>query len=125
MNNLIYLDFISDNPWIFIVIGAVLVLIAIAIILFFVLRGKNKTPRIEVDDEFVNNLLELLGSKDNINQINVDNGRLKISVNDLDKVNLEGIKGIATSGVFVTGNIIKTLFRLDSEIIKNALDARL
>ena len=73
----------------------------------------------------INNLLSLLGEKDNINQINVDNGRLKITVNDLDKVNLEGIKAVATSGVFVTGNIIKTLFRLDSETIQKALNARL
>lgn len=125
MNNYIFLDFFTDNPWIFILIGVALVLIAVIIILLFVFRGKKKPQRIEVDDEFINNLLELLGTKDNINQINVDNGRLKISVNDLDKVNLEGIKVIATSGVFVTGNIIKTLFRLDSEIIKNALNKRL
>ncbi len=125
MNNYIFLDFFTDNPWIFILIGVALVIIAVLIVLFFVFHGKKKPQRIEVDDEFINNLLELLGTKDNINQINVDNGRLKISVNDLDKVNLEGIKVIATSGVFVTGNIIKTLFRLDSEIIKNALNKRL
>ena len=30
-----------------------------------------------------------------------------------------------TSGVFVTGNIIKTLFKLDSQVIKQALEKNL
>lgn len=125
MNILTMLNFFIDNPWIYAVIGGV-ALLAVILIVVFVARGKkNKTPRIKLDDDFIDNLLSLLGEKDNISQINVDNGRLKIAVNDLDKVNLEGIKSVATSGVFVTGNIIKTLFRLDSETIKKALDARL
>ena len=67
----------------------------------------------------------LLGDKDNIKDVNVDNGRLKITVDNLELVNLEGIKEIATSGVFVTGNIIKTLFRLDSITIKKEIESRL
>ena len=63
--------------------------------------------------------------KDNINDVTVDNGRLKFNVVDLDKVDLNGIKAIATSGVFVTGNIIKTLFKLDSQVIKQALEKNL
>lgn len=123
MNILSFLNFFTDNPWIFAVIGGVVVLIIAILLIFFAKKGSKKGPKI--DDEFINNLLSLLGEKDNINQINVDNGRLKITVNDLDKVNLEGIKAVATSGVFVTGNIIKTLFRLDSETIQKALNARL
>ena len=78
-----------------------------------------------IDDEFINNLIHLLGEKDNINDVTVDNGRLKFNVVDLDKVDLNGIKAIATSGVFVTGNIIKTLFKLDSQVIKQALEKNL
>ena len=123
LNILSFLNFFTDNPWIFAVIGGTVVLIIAFLLIFFAKKGSKKGPKI--DDEFINNLLSLLGEKDNINQINVDNGRLKITVNDLDKVNLEGIKAVAASGVFVTGNIIKTLFRLDSETIQKALNARL
>lgn len=123
LNILSFLNFFTDNPWIFAVIGGAVVLIIAILLILFTKKGSKKGPKI--DDEFINNLLSLLGEKDNINQINVDNGRLKITVNDLDKVNLEGIKAVATSGVFVTGNIIKTLFRLDSETIQKALNARL
>ncbi len=123
MTNLTFLNFFTDNPWIFIIIGAVLIVIVVLFLLIF-LKKKDKKG-LKIDDEFISNLLSLLGEAENIIDVNVDNGRLKISVNDLDKVNLEGIKAVATSGVFVTGNIIKTLFRLDSETIKKALDARL
>jgi phosphotransferase system IIB component len=114
------------EPWIIALlcgIGVVVIAAIVLIIDFVVLKGNNKPKHIKVDDErFTNNLINLLGGKDNIEEVTVDNGRLKFQVADLDTVDLEGIKTIATSGVFVTGNIIKTLFKLDSQIIKKALD---
>ena len=118
---------LSLEPWaIGVIIGCgVLCLWAILAIILLV-KKKNKKPKhIKVDDEFINNLIHLLGEKDNINDVTVDNGRLKFNVVDLDKVDLNGIKAIATSGVFVTGNIIKTLFKLDSQVIKQALEKNL
>ena len=124
MNNT-FLSFLNDNIWIiFVAVGALLLIIAL--ISFIIIKKKSKGgKRITVNDEFITNLITLLGDKNNIKEINVDNGRLKITVDNLDLVNLEGIKGIATSGVFVTGNIIKTLFRLDSITIKKEIDSRL
>jgi phosphotransferase system IIB component len=117
------LDVIFE-PWflaLVISLGALLVL-AIIFIIIVSKKRKGKPKHIKVDDEFINNLLELLGTKDNIEEVSVDNGRLKFKVADLEPVNLEGIKSIATSGVFVTGNIIKTLFKLDSQTIKKAIE---
>jgi len=108
-----------------IICAAVVVLIIAIVLIVVLLKKKKKGSRITINDEFINNLISLLGEKDNISNVAVDNGRLKISVNDLDKVNLEGIKSIATSGVFVTGNIIKTLFRLDSTTIKKEIEMKL
>lgn len=95
----------------------------VALIIFIIIKNNKKKPKhIKVDDEFTNNLVSLLGGKENIEEVNVDNGRLKFTVSNLDSVDLNGIKAIATSGVFVTGNIIKTLFKLDSQIIKKAIE---
>lgn len=116
---------VKMEPWFIALlcgIGVVVIAAIVLIIVFVVLKGKNKPKHIKVDDEFTNNLINLLGGKDNIEEVTVDNGRLKFQVANLDTVDLEGIKTIATSGVFVTGNIIKTLFKLDSQIIKKALD---
>ncbi len=103
--------------------GAVIVLLAVLFFLF--LKKKDTTPRIVIDDEFINNLIVLYGDKDNISNINTENGRLKIGVKDLNKVDLEKLKEISTNGVFVTGNTIKTLFRHDSDSIKKELEKRL
>ena len=84
-----------------------------------------KSPKIVVDDEFITNIISLFGGKDNIKEVVVDNGRLNITTKNLDLVNLNGIKEIATNGVFVTGTTIKTLFRLNSEIIKQAIDKKI
>ncbi len=109
--------------WVYFVIGGAVLLVILGILLFFLLKKKKpKKKHIKVDNEFVTNLLELLGGKENLTEIQVDNGRLKFVVVDLEKVKLTGIKEIATSGVFVTGNVIKTLFKLDSKLIKSELE---
>lgn len=109
-------------PWLLIGIGAVLVIVAVILVILLAKR-KKKPTRIIVDEEFINNLVTSLGGKENIVSVNVDNARLKIEVSDLDKADLNAIKATAESGVFVTGNIIKTLFKFDSMTIKKALDS--
>lgn len=123
------MNLLTANPdsktWLIILLIAIAVItISFLIILIFIKKSK-KPKRVTVNDEFITNLVVLLGDKDNIKDVNVDNGRLKITVDNLELVNLEGIKEIATSGVFVTGNIIKTLFRLDSITIKKEIESRL
>ena len=112
------------EPW-FLALVISLGVLLIGVIIFCIILSKKKKTKpkhIKVDDEFINNLLTLLGGKGNILDCTVDNGRLKFVVSDLETVDLEGLKLIAQSGVFVTGNIIKTLFKLDSQIIKKALE---
>lgn len=90
-----------------------------------VLIKKKKQPRIKVDEEFINNIIAFLGGIKNLASTSVDNGRLKLEVSDLEVVDLNGLKTLSTAGVFVTGNIIKVLFKLDSNTIKKELDSRL
>jgi phosphotransferase system IIB component len=92
---------------------------------FVILKRRNKTPKIKIDEEFINNIITLYGDKNNISNVSTDNGRLKIEVKDLDIVKLNELKEISTNGVFVTGNTIKTLFRHDSDLIKRELEKRL
>ena len=108
---------------IFIIVG--IALIISAILMYFLLVKKNKaTKRVKIDEEFINNLINYLGEISNLESVNTENGRLIIKVKDLDIVNLEGIKSLS-SGVFITGNTIKTLFRLDSKLICAALEERI
>ena len=105
-------------------VSSVLLMGIVTFLVFFLGRRKvNKGPKI--DENFINNIIVLYGNKENISKVSTDNGRLKIEVNDLDKVELEKLKEISTNGVFVTGSTVKTLFRHDSELIKKELEKRL
>ncbi len=114
------MQFCTTYWWVLLIVAIVAILLVTLLILV-----KHKKPRIRVDEAFIDRLLELLGS-DNLAGVSLDNGnRLKIEVKDLDIVDLNGLKEISESGVFVTGNYIKILFKLDSLTIKQALEKKI
>lgn len=110
-----------------IIIAIITVVLIILGILLFVLLNKNKGKKlkIKIDEEFINNLILNYGGISNIKSCDVDNGRLKVAVNDLDLVNLPALKEQSQAGVFVTANIIKTLYKFDSKLIKSLIDKQL
>ncbi len=99
----------------------VLLIVAMVIILVF----KNKNKKVKVDDSFIRNVIELLGGSDNLLSTEVENGRLRLKIKDLEIVNLEGLKDLSQAGVFVTGDCIKLLFKTDSQTIKKELDKKI
>lgn len=98
------------------------VILVLGIILFIIF--KNKKPKIKVNDEFINNLENALGKKENINNIKMINGRLHFEVNDLDIVDLDELKKLSTAGVFISNQTIKMLFSYDSKAIITALTGK-
>lgn len=95
-----------------------------AIVIIVIVMNRKPKSKIKVDDEFIDSIISYYGGSNNIGTITVDNARLKVEVNDLDLVDLEQLKANSEAGVFVTGNIIKTLFRVDSQTIKSAIEKR-
>jgi phosphotransferase system IIB component len=116
------ISFLLSMP-ILITIIAVSVLLLILVLILLILKFKKKNKgHVKVDDEFMNELLLSLGGKENINKVDVLNGRLKIDLIDTSKALFDKLKEMAEAGVFVTGNTIKVLFKYDSKIIKDNLD---
>ena len=95
--------------------------IVIAIILIIVLLVVLKTGKKDINLE-LNKLVEYLGGKDNIKNVLVDNARLKIEVNNLDNIAADKLHEKSPSGVFITGNYIKLLFKYDSQLIKREIE---
>lgn len=118
--------FLANNILIYSII-AIIVALAIIILVTIVksCKCKESKSKIKIDEEFINNLIDLYGGKDNIKEIAVDNARLKVTVLDLDVVNLEGLKANSEAGVFVTGYTIKTLFKFDSKLVKDSIESKL
>lgn len=106
--------------WIIIGCAAAFLLITV-LLLILKSKKKHKTPKLLIDQAYIEKLVSLIGGKENINNIDVDGNKLKVNVVNLDSANLEGIKEIASSGVFVTGNNIKTLFMYDSQALKEEI----
>ena len=116
------------NSWLLlvgIVVGVILIL-GIVFLLVFGLRSKreNQVNRVVIDEQFISDLLAGLGQLANIENVCIDNGRVKFKVVDLDVVNGDALKELSTSGVFITGNNVKLLFKYDSNSIMEELIAR-
>ena len=112
-------------------IGIILAaIVIISLVLYFTcgLRSKRESSkvveRVVVDEAFMTELLKGLGDLANISNVCIDNGRLKFKVLDLELVNGDILKGLSTSGVFITGNNVKLLFKYDSKVILDALVER-
>lgn len=105
---------------IYFIIGGI-VLFLLLIILIVVLKSKKKKPKIKIDQKYIEDLIAKFGGKNNISKIEVDQNKLKVDVINRKIVNLEGIKEMASSGVFMTNNTIKTLFKYDSLALKEEL----
>lgn len=108
-----------------IIASIVLALIIIGVILLILKNKKPKAAKIKVDEEFMTNLISSYGGAKNILKCEVDNGRLKVTVEDLDAVSLPNLKEQSQAGVFVTGNVIKTLYKFDSKLIKSLIDKQI
>ncbi len=117
----------TTQTWILYVSIVVATIILIGLILFLTcgLRSKrekeSKKDHVVVDQAFMDTLIEGIGQLANIECVSIDNGRLKFKVSDLDLVKAELLKELSTSGVFITGNNVKLLFKYDSEVILNEI----
>ena len=108
------------------------IILGVAVILFVIFyfvsgfRKKDAKPseRVVVDEEFITTMLHGLGELNNINSVSVDNGRVKFSVKDLELLVTDELKALSSSGVFITGNNVKLLFKYDSNTIVSALEER-
>lgn len=111
-----------QNNFIYFILTIFLTLLIIVILL--ILFVKKRKPKHVVDLKFVDDLLNAFGSNKNIKSINLDTNRLKVEVIDLKIVNLERIKELSNSGVFVTNNTIKALFSYNSDVLKKEIESR-
>ena len=110
-------------------LGIILGVAVILFVIFYFVSGFRKKEakqgeRVVVDEEFITTMLHGLGELNNINSVSVDNGRVKFSIKDLELLVADELKALSSSGVFITGNNVKLLFKYDSNTIVSALEER-
>lgn len=96
----------------YIIIVAILVLIALAVI-----KMSKKDVKIEL-----NKLVELLGGKDNILDTEVEMSRFKVTLKDISRANKEGIMKLGAKGVVEYEDQLKIILGQDAKKIKKYID---
>lgn len=118
-------DFQISHILIIIICSILLLILLLTItVIVIIKKRKKKVKRIKIDDEFLDTLFLGLGGKSNIKEMLIDNGRLKFSVIDLKLLNKEFLDKVSQSGVFITGNFVKLLFKYDAMDIKKAIEGK-
>ena len=100
------------ETWEYIVIIAILLIIALAIV-----KSTKKGFKLEV-----NKLVNLLGGADNIIDTEVDMSRFKVTLKDISKANKDGILKLGAKGVVEIDNQLKIIFGKDAKQLKKYID---
>jgi len=96
----------------YIIIIFILVIIALAIT-----KSKQKDFKIEA-----NKLVENLGGKNNIISYEVNQSRFVVQLNDVSKVNKEGIQKLGAQGIVEIGNQLKIILGENAKQLKKHID---
>lgn len=107
-----------DLNWVWVIVPVCVVILILAVILTLVIvLKKKKHPRIKVNQEFIREIIDALGSRKNILNASTINGRIHFEVENLELLNQAKLKELSTTGVFITNQSVKMLFSYDSELI--------
>ena len=92
----------------YIIIGAVLIVILLAIV-----KATKKDAKLDF-----NKLVEYLGGKENIISTESHLSRFKVTLNDITKANKEGIIKLGAQGVVEIDDQLKIIFGNDAKQLK-------
>lgn len=96
------------NYWQYIIILSVLIIIALVIT-----KLRRKDFSIEI-----NKLIQCLGGKENILDVDVNMSRLKVTLKDMDIVDKDGIQRLGARGIVEVDNQLKIIFGTNSKELK-------
>lgn len=96
----------------YIIIGVVLIFI-----LLIVLKANKKDFYIEA-----NKLVEYLGGKDNILNMEVNMSRFKVTLKDVSIVNKEGIQKLGAKGIVEIDNQLKIILGPNAKTLEKYID---
>ncbi|KHF41345.1 glucose-specific PTS transporter subunit IIBC [Halalkalibacter okhensis] len=83
--------------------------------------AEDDTPSSGNTSELPYNVLKALGGKENLTNLDACITRLRVSVNDVDKVEKDTLKKLGASGVMTMGNNIQAIFGPRSDQIKSQM----
>lgn len=121
----------SHNLWLFPIIGILYGCLYYIIFYLMIIKLNLPTPGRENSEtillhkntqEIAPLLISALGGKNNITFLDACITRLRITVADVSKVNVQQIKNLGSSGVIISGLGIQVIFGTKSDNIKTEID---
>ncbi len=94
------------------------ILLVLIIIALVIIKAGKKDFHIEA-----NKLVEYLGGKDNILNIEVNMSRLKVTLNDVSKANKEAIQKLGAKGIVEVDNQLKIIFGTEANKLKKEIES--
>ncbi|MGL5694386.1 MAG: glucose-specific PTS transporter subunit IIBC [Peptostreptococcaceae bacterium] len=124
----------NRTPWYFVIlVGLVLAVIYYFGFRFMIRKFDLKTPGREDEDEseiiselgqgeLANEILLALGEKENLKSLDACITRLRVQVEDINKVDKDKLKDLGAAGVMVVGNNIQAIFGTKSDTLKSEIN---
>ena len=94
--------------WQYLIILAVLIIISLIIV-----KLRKKDFSLEI-----NKLIQCLGGKENILDVEVNMSRLKVTLKDMEIVDKDGIQKLGARGIVEVDNQLKIIFGANSKELK-------
>ncbi|MCC0695524.1 glucose-specific PTS transporter subunit IIBC [Clostridioides sp. ES-S-0048-02] len=122
----------NRTPWyLAILVGIGFAVLYYSVFRFMIRKFNLKTPGREDEsesnvetseiskDKLASEILIALGNKENLKSLDACITRLRLVVNDIDKVDKEKLKSLGAAGVMVIGNNVQAIFGPKSDAIKS------
>lgn len=109
----------SNNTYIWIILGVIVFLLVV----FLLYRNRKKKPKVSkiiVNKDLINDIREIF-TKENTLTITSDVSRVRFTVKDIEKLNLDKLKQIS-NGVFISQNNVKVMFKDSADEIVKELE---
>ena len=99
------------------IIQYIIIILVLALIAISIIKSKQKDFKLEA-----NKLVEYLGGKKNIINYEVNKSRFIVTLDDIKKVNKEGIQKIGAQGIVEIENQLKIILGENAAKIKKYID---
>lgn len=102
-----------------------IILLAVGLGVFFaILFAKKKTGLDPFPEAKIEDLILRLGGEENVVSATSEGGRVAFTLKNLKRADLEGIRALGATGIFVAGSRIKALFPFDVSGLAARFDRR-
>jgi len=106
-----YLDWLNDNFW----WPVILCVLIVAVAIYFIFIYKPKPKELDVTQDELDTIIQLFGGKENITDISKEGSRFTFELKKVESCNLEGLKELGATGIFISGSNVKLIFPFNAD----------